>query len=442
MNLNDENIDKIFRDAASNSQSPDFKEDYWSEMQAILAQENNTKKTGVFDIAWIALAITALTAMLAILFLNPISERNIDLALSSEENEIIQSNENTESDVQTEEKLIEDKEFNLTVENNDLNIDNNKVFRDNEKVAEQKSTKTPVKNRTDFESKSVFSKEAEDDQADAVQSNKIESSISRGMINENEEEDSKINEASYQNLNRDVTHGEEQDSPSIIAGLSPKLVQLANLDKAEQELAVFNQRRVRPEHGFSLDFGLSFAEPYQGNTSSSNRFSLGAMYNLDYNNIILRTGMGITVERSSNLSVREESMVYSYTATKYENVLDYKMFTELYIPLEIGYRFNNTTFGAGAQLNVLLGTRMSHIEKINDEVINDRILNNRTEGLNSITGGAYLWIQQHLNTRLMAGVRIGRNIGSRIEDSNYLHDVSRPTPIFGQIYVSYQLFRK
>jgi hypothetical protein len=433
MNLNDNNIDKLFKDAANDAQSPDFNESYWTEMQAVLAQKKKAKKDYLLGVIWMFFAISSFATVSALLLYNPMPKQTNQSVLA--ENRVQQDKtklqttptEKTDSDIAKAENISinELKESKAVIENENQR---NLSLPKNNKELKQAAT-------------SLEELESKGDQAIAKKENNHSQPKSRG--GKIEEENRALNSIHKESLHDNSSSDTSLDGINIInTNLTPKLVKI-DQNLFDHSESIYNMpRRISAEHGFHLDLGLSFAEPYQGNTSSSNRFSLAGMYSLDYNNIIMRTGIGFTIERSSNLSVREESVIYSYSSTKYENILDYKVFTEVYVPFEFGYRFNNTTFGAGGQFNVLLGTRMSHIEKINNEVVSNRTLNNRTEGLNPLTGGAYIWIQQHLNARLMAGVRIGRNIGSRIAENEYLNNVSRPTPVFGQIYISYQLFRK
>lgn len=430
MNVNDENIDKLFRDAANNSQSPEFQDAYWSEMDALIKQNQMAKKNRFLDLVWVVSGFSSLLFLLTLgLFMNSSINNNETIVEYSDEskgelantNKVPKKNRYTIDPINSFDKNNTDNDINLGLseQNEDEHIkrtSNDRMEDSSEEISRYNSKETIFEKST-----SIISKQ---------ENGPIARGHAVGIIDDEVPEGSEY-----------VNNISERSYLSPIR-LSPKLVQLSNELASKDELILMGTKRIRPEHAFSLDVGLSFAESYQGTSSSSNRFSFAGLYNLDYNNIILRTGIGVTVERSSNLSVREESMIYSYTATKYEHILDYKMFTEVFVPLEIGCRFNNTTFGAGGQINMLIGTRMNHTERINDEIVQNRMLNNRTEGLSSFTGGAYIWIQQHLNARLMAGARIGKNIGSRIDAENYLHTVSKPSPVFGQVYISYQIFKK
>lgn len=433
MNINDNNIDKLFRDAANDAYSPDFKESYWNEMRSILNQQKKSKIVLALEIIWTILALSGLSIVFAILFLQPIANEK-DLSLADTKSIGFKNDKQTSVQIKTNDEVL-DKTVSKT-----SNVSSSNSAAEIASLAET-NLNSKAHKFSDLELSEKDISQTYGDINNKKQDQDLKNKSRGESIND---EVNKISSTTFylQMKNEDITNLDQNRNVLITNSLSPRKVKPLSEIKTNEELIHLLPRRIKAEHGFNIDLGLSFVEPYQGNTSSSNRFSIAGMYSLDYNNILLRTGVGLTIERSSNLSVREESTIYGYTATKYENILDYKMFTEAYLPLEVGYRFNNTTFGAGGQLNILLGTRMSHIEKVNNEVVNSRILNNRMEGLNPITGGAYLWIQQHLNTRLMAGVRIGRNIGSRIEGDIYLNDVSKPTPVFGQIYISYQLFRK
>ncbi len=442
MNLNDEYIDKLFRDAASNEQSPAFKDAYWSEMEALIKKDKALRTSKIMDSVWMLFSALSFAGMLIFALTYSFTD-TVELADNTSKNE---SNAETiqlitkESfdelddgfDAQMEKTQHASAAGNIEAVEQTSTVESRKVSMDNTKAP------SAIENPSGISSK-YDETVVQGEENEAKKSKATSSGGARDAAMLHELKDNVANEEKDMNSLPEAASQQEQLSTAAIR-LSPMLVTLSGLKMEEQSLIATPIRRIQPDHGFSLDFGLSFAEPYKGSAASSNRFSLAGMYNLDFNNIIFRTGMGVTVERAANLSVRQESMVYGYNVTKYEHTLAYKSFTELYLPLEIGYRYNNTTFGAGGQLNMLVGTRMVHTEMINGQIISDRMLNNRTEGLNTFTGGAYLWVQQHLNARLMAGMRVGKNIVSRIDAAEYVHDISRPNPIFGQIYVSYRLW--
>jgi hypothetical protein len=441
MNLNDDNIDKLFRDAASNEQSPAFKEAYWNEMEVLIKQENVLRNSKVFDGFWMIFSVLSFVGMFVFALTHSFSET---VELVSNEESV-----RSEKEIDLLRQQEQSQDFGNEQRMQIVKVLHASVMKDNEipeHMLSQKANEFSVKEQLEPISTEMTSRihtnqfsEIKGLNGEGYLKDLSELGFSKAGVLPNEDMEYFTKEETN-SLENTAANNQHSSFSKEWDRLSPKLVLLSGFKMEQEGLISPPIRRVRPDHGLSLDFGLSFAEPYKAGATSSNRFSVAAIYSLDYNNIILRTGIGVNLERAANLSVREESLVYGYDVTKYENVLSYTSFTELYLPLEIGYRFNNTTFGAGGQVNQLLGTRMAHTEMINGQIISDRMLNNRTEGLNTFTGGVYLWVQQHLSARLLAGMRVGKNTVSRIDAAEYVHDVSRPSPIFGQIYVSYRLW--
>lgn len=424
MKLNDKNIDKIFKDAAAAQDTPKFKEEYWSEMESIIDENKSKSKLPIY------LGSIAVLGVLFSLgyFLNSSPKE------SYERNEILLSKNEISQEETDELSKSGGVSDNLTPNS----------FTDTEDEAENTDSKNDVTESTEESlPKSNKSKESFKKESNSAR-NDLFAKKTDDTININTTDKSSKNHDDYQvneegRLNKSVDNDEAQSDD--ISRLSPREKALTS-DLEENKNLIPLNNRIKPNFKFGIEGGLTFAESYQGNTASSSRFSLASIASMNWNNIVVRSGVGISHEKANNLKLRQSSTVYGMNATEYENTLHYNTFTELFIPLEIGYRFHNTTFGIGGQASLLMGTKMTHDSRVNGELIESRSLRNRKDALNTVIGGGYLWVHQHLSRKVEAGVKIGKAFRGRVYDSGFDHNISKPNPIFGQIYVNFTIFDK
>lgn len=418
MKLNDKNIDKVFKDAAAAQDTPKFKEEYWNEMESIIDDSKSKSKLPFFlgSIAVLGILLTfgylvtytpdaTYEQKEVLLSKNDVSHKEIQRNIKPDNTSIY--NDQVSSLSLTSEKVIDNTEKESVEKVLPKNINSN-IMRQEESQMTNKNDYTNHTEKTTFE---------------------------EGGFNFS---DKSRNEMIFES--QEVKSIENSETENVLR-LAPREKEITSGLVENQNLIELNNR-IKPTFKFGIEGGLTFAESYQGNSASSSRFSLASIATVNWNNLIVRSGVGISHEKANNLKLRESSIVYGMNATEYENTLHYNTFTELFVPFEVGYRFNNTTFGVGGQASLLVGTKMTHNSRVNGELVDTRTLRNRQEALNTIVGGGYFWIHQHLSRNIEAGVKIGKAFGGRVYESGYDHDISKPNPVFGQIYVNFTIFEK
>lgn len=433
MNLNDKNIDQLFRKGADNMEAPEYNDAYWDEMSQIIDADAKSRKK---LIAWVFSGVLGVAVIVFLLFLN--------IVQLNEEATFVSSN--TEITEQLDEKI--------TTSKNDAS---NSEFHDgmSEKNTQKLVAKDDINDKTprsNFEkSETATNKESlsrdktnKEDRNTSVKVDKRSSDQLDATIGQNQHKSSttpsdfKTDNKTIANLNDPLT---AEYSTSSVNTLPIKLIAMeTNLEVDQNLISIKNlMNRWRVSYHAEAAFGVS--ESYQSNTSSPWRYNAAGIIRLKYNQLVIHTGFGVQVESPANLQITERAKVYGFGLNNYENILNYKSFTQLYIPLEIGYKSNNSTFGIGGQFHTIVGTRMSLTSKVNQEITAQKDFNNQTAGLNRYSGNFYLWIDQQLTDKISAGVRVGSAIGTRIADSHYFNTLTNEQPIFGQLTLKYQLFK-
>lgn len=419
MNLNDENIDQLFRKSAENVKAPEYSDAYWAEMnQMIDAEEKNRKRLMIWTFFG---TIGAALVALLLFFNNETTNLNSSYQISENSNpaqneasDAITNHSSASADFS--QKKIDPNQDLTSIDGNSKTLNKIEVEKYSPKI-DKKASKT---NKT--------------------------FNLSSNNSNKTEGFDKVINQKTKNNSKKVLVNAKNKtfistESNIAIQKLPAKLIGFETSSETEENLIppknISNQLHV--SYHAEAAFGVS--ESYQNNTTSPWRFSVSGLARLEYGQLVVNTGIGVQVESPANLQVTERAKVYGFGLKNYENTLNYKSFTQVFIPLEVGFKSNNSTFGVGGQFHSIVGTRMSLTSKVNQEITAKKDFNNQMAGLNRFSGNFYLFIDQQLTDKISAGVRVGSAIGSRIADSHYFNSVTNDQPIFGQITLKYQLFK-
>jgi hypothetical protein len=165
--------------------------------------------------------------------------------------------------------------------------------------------------------------------------------------------------------------------------------------------------------------------------------------NLEYQKeqVLIRSGIGFQATSNADLVVSERAKVYGFGITTHQNNLSYQSLYDLYIPIELGYTLNNTSFGFGAQVNYLLGTTMNYESLENKVIVDEYKIKGFSEGLNTLTAQGYVWLEQKLTDRFAAGVKVGTNLNSRIKEGKYFNESATTNPLYGQLTLRYNIIK-
>lgn len=433
MNLRDENIDLLFRKSAENVEAPEYNDAYWTEMNQLIDADQKSRKKLV---VWTYLGTLGAILIIFLLFSNRTEKDNNALQLAEKE------------------ELVSDRLDNHSKSINKEGTKQNAI----QKTNKEEELKSELKNK---ESKSQKVKEVVNSNPSAKSTAKnktktasLPSNSGEGFLNKADSKNVKqkqhtppknpdllaINRASHLNTS-DQQEVVEAEHLEVWSSLPVKLIPLNTETEINSNLIPLKNLMDRWRVTYHTEFAFGVSESYQSNTSSPWRYSLAGVVRFENRQLVINTGFGIQVETPANLQITERAKVYGFGLKNYENILNYKSFTQLYIPLEVGYKSNNSTFGVGGQFHSIVGTRMSLTSKVNQVITAQNDFKNQMAGLNRFSGNFYLWIDQQLTDKVSAGVRVGSAIGTRIADSHYFNTVTNEQPIFGQITLKYQLFK-
>jgi hypothetical protein len=162
---------------------------------------------------------------------------------------------------------------------------------------------------------------------------------------------------------------------------------------------------------------------------------------MNFDGLLLRTGIGAQHTSNADLIVSQRAKVYGFGVTNHQNDLSYQSLFDLYIPLELGYKINATSFGIGAQVNYLLSTGMDLNLYENQNLVNTQKYYGSTDGLNTFSTQGYVWMEHQFNSRFSIGLKIGTNISGRIKDDAYFNQSSTTNPIYGQVSLRFNIIQ-
>tara|TARA_R100000951_G_C2635661_1_gene179205 strand:+ start:388 stop:1674 length:1287 start_codon:yes stop_codon:yes gene_type:complete len=428
MNLNDKNIDQLFRDAAQNSDAPRYDHSYWNEVNSMLNKEDKRKRGFLL---W-SIGGSVIVALLVSTLFIVNNNQNSDVQLAGD------SNSNTKSF--NSEHSNSNSEHNQAVQAGKSQIAIDKINTTNKNITEGNTTSLAETNaRIDSGNNAPSISRANNGLIDKDPI-KTESTKQLPLDDRVEhKKDIKDNQASTSNKNENTTEA-GLDKNYIIESLSPKVVYLSN-PEVSKELLPFKLQNDKILNVYAkLSAGLmenyETSRPFQ-----SGLFDLSLNLEFQKDQVLLRTGLGLQATSGADLVVSQRAKVFGFGLTTYQNNLSYQSLYDLYIPIEIGYSLNNTSFGFGSQINYLLNTTMNYESLENNNVVEKDKLKGFKEGLNSFTAQGYVWLEQKISNRFVAGVKIGTSLNSRINEGRYFNESATTNPLYGQLTLRYNLIK-
>ena len=434
MNLNDKNIDQLFRKGAENMEAPEYNDAYWDEMSQIIDADAKSRKKLM---VWIFSGTLGAALVLLLLFLNtPQNNKSNSTIASTDKNSDEQQVEQSTSIQNQAQQSIEQLK----------NLD--KSTQKNSSELKKQNNTLPI-----FKDRPISTSTSENSPKTSVKSGNLNSlsktnnELTSNSANESKNKSYKADDSHLQQkptLSTTPSGDNENTSDEFITDVNMlpiKLITFETNDKVSSDLISLKNLMNRWRVSYHAEAAFGVSESYQNNTKSPWRYSLTGMVRFEYSQLVINTGVGVQVESPANLQVTERAKVYGFGLKSYENILNYKSFTQLFIPLEIGYKSNNSTFGLGGQFHAIVGTKMSFTSKVNNVITAQNDFKNHLAGLNRYSGNFYLWIDQQLTDKISAGVRVGSAVGTRIADSHYFNKITNEQPIFGQLTLKYQLFK-
>jgi len=415
MNINNKNIDQIFKDAAHAEKAPEYNPVYWEEMSAILDAKDAKRKRFVY---WTISGASVFVLLLSILF--TVNYKDVkETTVLNEIRKVEQSlPKETHSEVEYNNTTSKEKEVNIA-ENNSFS---------NEKV--QDLPQTESNNRIENQFFQSF--------AEAGKESVLKSSNPQFFDNSNidlvdDEVDKSI----------ETKPTKAQDVNWDINKLSP--LQITSIEENTSRKFQPSLFEPKPRPSYSLYAKVSFGLMENYKTSrpfESGLFDLSLNFEVNTNNLLIRAGVGAQQTSNADLIVSHRKKVYDYGIVEVQSDLSYQGLWDIYIPLELGYKYRKTAFGVGVQANYLISTTMNLNVYENHKLTSSEWFTGKKNGLKSFSTQAYLWLEHSLTPRIALGLKVGTNISGRlVKNSNYFNNSSTTNPIYGQLALRFNILK-
>lgn len=423
MKWNDRNIDQLFRDAAQNTPAPGYKSSYWNDISSALNAEQRRKR-GL--ILWSLGGGTVLVALFAILFYEPTFQVDKPRYAQQQGAEITPVEySSTEKSLQTTTHLSVPKEQQETSVSTHLNSSDSETKKNSSAAGIESNGASQAEHTVSADNYSKNSKK----RPDIVHIDNRTTENQNSLTSHNA--DSEENKTKLEEVN----DGEFTASIDI---LSVRELNFTPFNNSEDLLIASNQRKWN----LSAQVNLGAMENYK----TSRPFESGIMSfalkgNYLKSNLQISSGIGIQVSTNSDLVVSQRAKYYGFGVVNHQTDISYQNMYDLFIPVELGYRHNNTTFGIGLQANYLINTSMQLRKYEDNLLVSSENISGYSNGLNKLSAQGYLWVSQQFSPRFSAGLKIGTSFTNRIKEGNYFNESATTNPIFGQISLGYKIFK-
>lgn len=416
MSTDKNNIDQMFSDAAQSEKAPQYNSKYWAEMNSILNARDNKKKGFVF---W-AFGGSAIFAVLIIsLFTLNMDNSFTEKRYAKEETTLYIEEVNLSGDQSSTSHISETHlNKNKASEQNRLNNEENRnsILPENESLLVHQNSD---KENTISTNRNSFNKEDSENGINSSNKN------SREIAIENFEPQAisigKLEQKMF--LPYTATYYIAQSKSGNIIGSTYNI-------KAPPTF------RLYAKFSGGLMENYKTSRPYE-----SGLIDLSLNVEMNMNNVLLRSGIGTQLTSNADLIVSQRKQINDIIVINLQKDLSYQNLIDIYIPLELGYRLNNTSFGAGAQVNFLLTTSMDLNNYENKVLVNTEKKYGNRNGLNSFSTQGYIWIEQRFSPMISLGLKTGTNISGRIKDGEYFNESATTNPIYGQVSLKVNLIK-
>ncbi|HZH86209.1 MAG TPA: hypothetical protein VFD77_02760 [Brumimicrobium sp.] len=439
MSTDKNNIDQLFSDAAHSQKAPQYNAAYWAEMNALLNAKDAKKRAFIL---W-AFAGSALFAVLFLsLFIvnmdfNQAEKRYTQTALH---NTVITEH----SDVTIKESTNDQKTSTQNeVYNSKINQTDNSSLNTQSTITslESNNEKSVVQNSNDLQTKTASGEKYSKDklsltyahtmgngtdkiyESKSAKLNNDRVNSNHDLVEENTLNDEYFDNEEVQTLPFDKTNSIHQNDPGDLFNSALKY-------KSNRSLTVYSKL----SGGLMENYKTS--RPYE-----SGLLDLSLNLEMNFDGVLLRTGIGTQLTSNADLIVSQRAKVYGFGVTNHQNDLSYQNLFDIYIPIELGYKINATSFGIGAQANYLLTTGMVLNNYENHKLVNRETYNGSTEGLHTFSTQGYVWMEHQFTSRFSLGLKVGTNISGRIKDSDYFNQSSTTNPIYGQLSLRFNIIQ-
>ncbi len=429
MNLNDNDIDNLFKEKAASS-SFEYKDAYWKEMEAMLPK-NNAK-----DFLWMATSVLFIGLVSFSFFTTKqhISKLNSPTVLADNSVELTKENSQESATNKTSNPRTNDSQNTMASEstsstaitpsnkNTFSQANQNNVHEDKKSFAQRN---TSVKNQP-------FQKTIEKTN---LISSPNESMVTFSETTANKREQAHNSTENIEELSNSVLH-EDVSSGLTLKDLT--LIPQRNADNSsiplQTPLPIRNQFYAQLLGGISQSMVIPSSE-------TNYNIGVGVGFQMNKGNFRINTGLNGLWGFHNNLLLTRQAKVYSFGSEIVQYELKYKEIFSLEADLSIGYQFSKHIIRVGVRPSFIVGTKVGYREKVG----NDELAENfygitqgiQRFGIKPMLGYTYL---------LKKDFSIGFNIGMQLMpliDEKFVSGLNRTAPIDGQLFIRKTIhFRK
>ena len=406
MKLDDKNIDQLFRDAAQNASAPNYDSSYWNDVSSVLNAEDRKKKLLLF---WSLGGSLALVLLFSMLFTGTNGDQSIMYTQ-------VESN-----DVKTIKHSDNIVDVTSTKPKNTGNSSSG--FNSSRSVKEKINTPLEEENLQVHNVSRLFA------QADNNPGNELTNTPKEMNVTTDKVIEQNIPKNDLSSTHLDLT---DENLSLRMKELQFDIINTPDLLTLNNE----NNWNVLIELNAGIMENYKTSRPFESGLVS---LALKGIYSKS--NLILSSGIGLQASTNSDLVVSQRAKFYGFGVVNYQTDLSYQNMYDIYIPLEIGYKQNKTSFGMGLQANYLINTSMMMQKYEDNELISTENITGYSNWLNKLSAQGYVWLSHQLGDHFSAGLKIGTSFTNRIKEGDYFNESSTTNPVFGQVSLRYNIFK-
>ena len=450
-NIND--MDQLLDEKIS-AMKFEFKDAYWTEMEALLNQQK--RKKGIFWWVFGSSTIAALTLLLFWMYFNPTNNPtnqyasetvvspqigNTETLKSTPEINTTELKNQKNDEVKKEEQIKTNSSALTAKTSTHLNSTSSKVSKSNQSNSATITTTTNQKvEKTDLAQNALQANNTSNSSSlisandNQIQSNEIDK-ITKDeiLVKQNERDLNKSNQQAYSNLNELITATNVDQMPVLpFSSLNKNLM----LPSSPIELV---QRKPLMTHSFFAEAGFGYgANSFSKPNFGGEKFHLGFVYQLEKANWGLKTGLNASWTSVNGLNYFSRQKIYGFSSSVVTNQLNYRSLINMVIPLEATYHIKKHMIGLGVQLNVLL-TTTSKSKNWSDAQMNSKLDWNYRESLKPVSLAAVFDYTYNISKRWNIGAALSYSITPVISNDRNLFNQPLTRMFSGQLFIQYKL---
>jgi hypothetical protein len=440
MKWSDEEIDNIFQQAEKNA-SFDYKDDFWTEMEAMLPDKGRR-----FPLTWFytSLFFGVLTAIW-VLYPSHLeySESLTSMTMQSEQGLDDKEGKTPANFEGVQDRIQEDESTQTAPGGEDLNYSSENVVLTTVDTQKQDliSSSSPNPGFTNGKLDVVSSNAVTDSKIDLSKKEisatiiaSGESSSSVAALNSVEQK------ATNLVVRNSVTRTDKVQTEADVSDVVQSLSFLGlTVPIIESDLAPFKDY-YKPSSTWRLYIDLigSLGQSPIADLSQGSTHTLGGGFGggLTYIKGAWRIsgGLNFILESYQNLYIRQRSKIYGFGLNVYEHELYYKSFVYLEVPMTVGYTVKKHLFQVGIVPALLDGTSMKYTHLTNGEVDESTLVFGERKGLNSFGLKPTVGYGYTLNNNWILGANVQFQLFSPLQQDVFDGEETS-YPLNGQVFI-------